>query len=838
MAQKVKAKKSMTALRQYAQGATLGWGDEVYDRAGAGIAKLFLPEMSYEELLAQARANTKADLAADWEDNPVLSVGANLTGGLATGAFGGAKKLADLSRGASRLATTLRSAGVGAGLGAVSGTGAGFDADSRLSGLFRGALLGAPLGAAAGVVTHGIGQQQPLVKSAEKAAKKYKTKAEQVIADLFLNRDDLPDVLKQAEKLDAASKAAGVPLTLAEKTAYAANDPLINVQGSLSSNKHVGRDMSAFYQGRKGDFDKSGSIEASLRKMSSMFGADDFDTAAQEIISNSDEAAKKITSELSGKARPLYGEAYSKAVPPNQLKSLASKQPIIENAIKTALKDERFSAQLKGKPLNSVEVLDAAKRIIDEKIRSGSNPAQPFDTRAYSEASGLLLDLADQYAPAYAQARGVYSGSPDKLAMRERIGNLAEIDPLDAQKLIPQLFKGTEETASVTAKALGPNAPKVVGARILNALDTNKGQAARAADMIAPDERTLAQLRAYGGNTQPLEDALNVINRTKMSDRVAMGSPTDALRETKGMLEQGANAALDVATGGKTGIVRKVMEFAFKPSAVKDQQYYKDLYEIMTTDRGMGFLRSLSQQQQGIIAKDMELAKNLRGLSVTKGQVPALASPAAVQTPVSSIASPSAPRGAQQPPIEQQEYDTLPEGFIAQPAALPQVEEYDELPEGFVVQPQSSAGDIFDRMKTAESGGNPNAQAATSSASGLYQFTDGTWRNMVAKHGKQYGITEGMKNDPKAQEIIVRKLAEENAAALQASTGKNLTDGDIYLAHFMGAGDASRMINAIGTGQPAAALFPAAAKANKSIFFKNGRPRTVEEVYKVVTSKV
>jgi hypothetical protein len=42
-----------------------------------------------------------------------------------------------------------------------------------------------------------------------------------------------------------------------------------------------------------------------------------------------------------------------------------------------------------------------------------------------------------------------------------------------------------------------------------------------------------------------------------------------------------------------------------------------------------------------------------------------------------------------------------------------------------------------------------------------------------------------------------------------------------------------------GTKASAPQMFPAAAKANQSIFFnKSGKPRSVEEVYQVITSKV
>lgn len=151
---------------------------------------------------------------------------------------------------------------------------------------------------------------------------------------------------------------------------------------------------------------------------------------------------------------------------------------------------------------------------------------------------------------------------------------------------------------------------------------------------------------------------------------------------------------------------------------------------------------------------------------------------------------------------------------------------------------QSTGGDYFQKLAQAESGGNPNARAKTSSASGLYQFTDGTWMNMVNKHGKELGITMKDKNNPEAQHLMVQKLTEQNANILSSKLGIEPTEGHLYAAHFLGASDAAKLIQAQGTGQNAAQLFPRAAKANKSIFYKGLKPRTVEEVYAILEQKV
>jgi hypothetical protein len=142
-------------------------------------------------------------------------------------------------------------------------------------------------------------------------------------------------------------------------------------------------------------------------------------------------------------------------------------------------------------------------------------------------------------------------------------------------------------------------------------------------------------------------------------------------------------------------------------------------------------------------------------------------------------------------------------------------------------------------VKQAESSGNPNAQAATSSASGLYQFTDDTWKDSVSKWGKKYGVTLADKNNPQAQDRMVRELAADNARILTNTLGRDPSMEDMYMAHVFGAAQASRLIEQLGTNKPAIAFVPPkVARANQSIFFNGNKPRSVDEVYALLGRKI
>ncbi|MBN9320475.1 MAG: lytic transglycosylase [Caulobacterales bacterium 68-7] len=161
-----------------------------------------------------------------------------------------------------------------------------------------------------------------------------------------------------------------------------------------------------------------------------------------------------------------------------------------------------------------------------------------------------------------------------------------------------------------------------------------------------------------------------------------------------------------------------------------------------------------------------------------------------------------------------------------------------------------------------ESGGNPAAKAATSSASGLFQFIDQTWLSTLKQHGAKYGyaryadlITQGsdgrysvngdearkavmsLKLDPHAASLMAGELTSDHAAYLRGRIGRQPSAGELYAAHFLGPQGSAKLIETVGAnpGANAANLFPDAARANRSIFYRDGRPATVGEVYANLT---
>lgn len=150
-----------------------------------------------------------------------------------------------------------------------------------------------------------------------------------------------------------------------------------------------------------------------------------------------------------------------------------------------------------------------------------------------------------------------------------------------------------------------------------------------------------------------------------------------------------------------------------------------------------------------------------------------------------------------------------------------------------------------------ESGLNPNARAATSSAAGLYQFTGQTWLSMLDKHGAAYGLPGGgdaasrgqllaLRSDPQLSALMAGELAGDNREFLSGVLGRDPDPSELYLAHFLGAEGAGRFLGALGSDpmQSAAVLLPKAAAANRGVFFGPSGARSVGEVMDLLRGKM
>jgi hypothetical protein len=163
-----------------------------------------------------------------------------------------------------------------------------------------------------------------------------------------------------------------------------------------------------------------------------------------------------------------------------------------------------------------------------------------------------------------------------------------------------------------------------------------------------------------------------------------------------------------------------------------------------------------------------------------------------------------------------------------------------------------------------ESNFDPGAKASTSSASGLFQFIEQTWLTTMKDAGPSHGYGQyadaivktsagryevpdagmrakilNLRHDPTANAVMAGAFTNNNAALLANRLGRQPSEGELYIAHFLGASGAAKLITAAGNPQgSAAALFPNAARANRSIFYdKQGQARSAAEVVATLTGR-
>ncbi|MBH0112149.1 lytic transglycosylase domain-containing protein [Novosphingobium sp. YJ-S2-02] len=159
-----------------------------------------------------------------------------------------------------------------------------------------------------------------------------------------------------------------------------------------------------------------------------------------------------------------------------------------------------------------------------------------------------------------------------------------------------------------------------------------------------------------------------------------------------------------------------------------------------------------------------------------------------------------------------------------------------------------------------ESSLDPSARAATSSAAGLYQFTDATWLETLARHAGSHGMdwvsrtiagggladpamrasVMGLRYDAGASAQMAAELARDNRGELSAALGREPDAAELYLAHFLGAAGATKFLTALSQdpSQSAALVLPRAAAANRAIFYEGVQARSLGAVMELLRGKV
>ncbi len=154
--------------------------------------------------------------------------------------------------------------------------------------------------------------------------------------------------------------------------------------------------------------------------------------------------------------------------------------------------------------------------------------------------------------------------------------------------------------------------------------------------------------------------------------------------------------------------------------------------------------------------------------------------------------------------------------------------------------------------------------AATSSAVGLFQFIEATWFTVLRDHGTKHGLAReaalvssedilparerlrilDLRKNPYIAALMAAEMLKKDTAEIRARLGRDLTSEEIYLAHFLGPGDAYKFLAKVDT-EPrhvAAKLLPKPARANKPIFYdrqgRKAKSLSVAEVHRKIEASM
>ena len=129
-------------------------------------------------------------------------------------------------------------------------------------------------------------------------------------------------------------------------------------------------------------------------------------------------------------------------------------------------------------------------------------------------------------------------------------------------------------------------------------------------------------------------------------------------------------------------------------------------------------------------------------------------------------------------------------------------------------QASAATGSDFGYLLTTamrESNLHPQAKSGSSSASGLFQFVEQTWFGLVKQYGAKHGLGSfsnaivqsgdghfeadnandrhailGLRNDPRIAALMAGEYANATRASLESALGRNVSNGELYAAHFLG----------------------------------------------------
>ena len=376
-------------MRSALSGATLGWRDEIENMAARrgltgrhpqipglpvppGAQNLNLTPEEVEAAAVPVEQKYAAEQALYEEQNPILSTGAEIAGGFATGGVGATKTAA--MQGGKRVAAL---AAGGAGYGALAGAGYAEEGE-KLEGAKRGGAIGLGLGLALPFAQEAVSRtvRRVLGKAPIDAADRKILKA---IVDDDMTPQGLRDELLNMGPGATMADAGGYNLV---KEVTAAKG--VSGQAANKSEKFL-------IERARGEYKR---IMTTFKKLLGPKG-EYFKTVEQL------EKTRKAA------AGPLYEKAYRTNIQITPELEQIMKRPNVVSALKKSLTKAKNEGITLDPDIIDTRRLDYTKRALDDMIDRTRGDAQ----RVLIATKNQILDIIDPQNPAYKKARSVWSDS-------------------------------------------------------------------------------------------------------------------------------------------------------------------------------------------------------------------------------------------------------------------------------------------------------------------------------------------------------------------------------------------------------------------------------------------
>lgn len=442
-------------------------------------------------------------------------------------------------------------------------------------------------------------------------------KAQNEITKEILKRPDAPELIAAAKQRMAESEAAGVPITLAE----ALNDPaLMTRTGQLTHYPEVAGQTKEFFDTR------NNLVTQALKKVGDNISPHQtVDDAANAVQDATEKAIKRMQDNMSAQAKPFYDEALTKKVPPNALKALVKKFPIIGDVMTKVQTDKLYAQELGKESANSVRILDQTKKEMDDMIAAARQGGERNKARLLTEAKNKMVNLADKYAPSYKQARDIYAhnAEEDMPKIEKFLGGLVK-DKKTPDQVIKGLFDGTAQSTKTITNEIGQEAARAGGkGRLLQAMETNKGNT----DLGIPSkiygsDRDVEKWKAVLGDRFTQFDAtMKTIEQAAKGEyaRPHIGAQTQGRGSEKAIIDAG----LDAVSGNHLGVLRKLIDSV---TGKDDPKYLQQMADVLLSKDGKDMIDELSRakfpsRKQKIITNINNMIKSKigTGLGASEG---------------------------------------------------------------------------------------------------------------------------------------------------------------------------------------------------------------------------